>query len=149
MSSRSISILGESSPSSRKQHRPATGPSQCKHELAFDRHRNEWFTFVGLRGLGQRPDFYIVPRNLVVSLIFVSHRKWLNDPPSRPGGSRNDTTNRWVAPKDVGRYLEAWELLEEATDEVEIVAPDWYRQAVPGFPLMDEHPERARFSFAA
>jgi hypothetical protein len=39
--------------------------------------RNEWFILIALRGATARPDFFIVPRNVMAAYLHVGHRAWL------------------------------------------------------------------------
>jgi len=40
---------------------------------------NEWYALVGLRGIDERPDFFLLPRNHVAAYVYVTHRNWLSE----------------------------------------------------------------------
>lgn len=85
---------------------------------------NEWYVFVSLGDVGERPSYFIVPTNLVSVLIFVGHRVWLSEP-KRDGTSRKDSAIRAIKRSEVEAYEERWELLEEPADRAPIEVPDW------------------------
>ena len=69
-----------------------------------------YYVFVSLKGLGVRPDFYVVPSEVVADYVSSSHAEWLSKP-KKNGEARKDTSMRkFEDPK--GDYLEKWNLLE-------------------------------------
>ena len=69
----------------------------------------EFFAFVAFRGLGERPDFFIVPARVVARCTRWSHRQWLRAP-GISGQDHNDNSMRkWRDRR--ARYLERWDLL--------------------------------------
>jgi hypothetical protein len=82
--------------------------------------QNEWFVFTRLQGLGQRPIFYVMPRDVVAAYLFLSHRIWLTS--SKPDGMpRVGDTQRNVEFSIAAPYLERWDLMEKPAAN----APAW------------------------
>lgn len=54
----------------------------------------QWYVLVRLGGVGSRPDFYVVPALVIAALVYVDHRRWLEEPSSRTGEPRKDTAIR-------------------------------------------------------
>ncbi len=104
---------------------------------------NEWYALVRLRSAQERPDFFLVPRNVAATLIYVAHRWWLSQP-GRGGRQRNDSTMRVIEPHAVEQYREQWEWLAEATRDVVFEVGDWTREKAKLVGLQDGHPETAR-----
>jgi hypothetical protein len=94
---------------------------------AFTDAKNEWYALVALKGDLERPDFYLVPRNVVATILFVSHREWLSNP-GRGGRARRDNPIRGIYARDVSRYRERWDLLERSTTAVGFRIPAWFRE---------------------
>jgi hypothetical protein len=75
-------------------------------------HGNEWYVFVGLKDdETARPDFYVVPRNIVAGMIFASHREWLKGEGARR--TRRDGPMRQLRPADLKDYQDRWDLLKD------------------------------------
>lgn len=86
--------------------------------------RNEWFILVALRGPSTRPDFFVVPRNVVAAYVYVGHQAWLTAPakngkPHKPNSMRN------LEQRAAKYYQERWDLLERPSDLVPYWLPDW------------------------
>src|SRR5687767_3115551 len=54
---------------------------------------NQWYVFVSLRGLTERPRYFVVPTNVVAAFIYVDHRGWLRRP-GRGGATHRDSAVR-------------------------------------------------------
>jgi len=68
-----------------------------------------FYVFVKLRTELERPDYYIVPSNVVAHYISTTHREWLKGKKAN-GGQRKDSAMRIFSdPED--KYLEKWDLL--------------------------------------
>lgn len=73
------------------------------------RNDNLFYVFVNLKSPEERPDFYIVPSNVVADSIYNDHRKWL-ETPGQKGQPHKDNPVRQF--RDTERqFLERWELL--------------------------------------
>ena len=70
---------------------------------------NHFYVLVLLRGIGTRPDFYVVPSDVVAHYIRDSHRDWLAGTKT-DGSPRKDSSMRNFCDPD-GEYKEAWERL--------------------------------------
>ena len=81
---------------------------------------NEWYALVALGAVDERPDFFLVPRNVVATIIYVGHRKWLAEP-GRGGRERRDSSMRTIIQPQVSSYREAWDSLVVPTSEVPFV----------------------------
>jgi len=68
-----------------------------------------FYVFVKLRTELERPDYYIVPSNVVAHYISTNHREWLKGKKAN-GGQRKDTAMRKFSDPD-DKYLEKWDLL--------------------------------------
>ncbi len=70
---------------------------------------NHYYALVSLKELGERPDFYIVPSEVVATHVRESHANWLAGL-KRDGSSRKDSNMRkFIDP--LGEYLEAWDYI--------------------------------------
>jgi hypothetical protein len=58
-----------------------------------------------------RPEFYVVPRNVLSAYICVGHRAWLRAT-SKSGEPHQPNTMRDVEQRTVAYYKERWDLLD-------------------------------------
>jgi len=70
---------------------------------------NLFYAFVNLKMAQERPDFFIVPSQIVADHVRVGHARWLKELGKR-GQPHKDSTVRKFQDQD-GIYLEAWALL--------------------------------------
>jgi hypothetical protein len=70
---------------------------------------NLFYVFVNLKSNTSRPDYYIVPSQVVAEDVKKSHAEWLRTPGKRVK-QHSDTPMRMFR-DDTGEYLEKWELL--------------------------------------
>ena len=70
---------------------------------------NLFYIFVILKGLEERPDYFIVPSRVIAKYTREGHSKWLMTP-GKKGNMHNDTNLRMFFDKE-GKYLEKWDLL--------------------------------------
>lgn len=68
-----------------------------------------FYIFVLLKGDKERPDFYIVPSNVVANHTKFSHKAWLKQS-GKFGRVHNDSPMRKFSDKEK-KYLEKWDLL--------------------------------------
>ena len=67
---------------------------------------NHFYVFVALNSPGMRPDFYIVPSNVVAEHISTFHKQWLSGQ-KKDGSARKDSSMRVF--RDLKRiHKEAW-----------------------------------------
>jgi hypothetical protein len=71
---------------------------------------NLFYVFVSLKGLMDRPDYYIAPSKTVATYVKNSHAEWLRTL-EKNGQQRNDSSMRKFEDKS-GEYLERWDLLK-------------------------------------
>ncbi|MHA8064281.1 hypothetical protein [Aquirufa aurantiipilula] len=72
--------------------------------------KSMFYIFVGLKGLNQRPDYYIVPSIDLAKMVKKTHHDWLITP-GKNGEKHIDSDVRNF--KDYnGDYLERWDLLK-------------------------------------
>ncbi|MEW6518678.1 MAG: hypothetical protein AB1461_04630 [Thermodesulfobacteriota bacterium] len=91
--------------------RQGKGRDWVLSEKAEDYHSSELFyVFVNLRGLEERPEFFVVPSKTVAAFIKNDHKQWLATP-GRHGQKHNDTTMRRFH-DEAEKFLEAWGLLD-------------------------------------
>ena len=69
-----------------------------------------FYIFVNLKGLEERPEFFIVPSKTVAAFAKKNHKKWLLTL-GQKGQKHNDTTMRQFH-DEAEEYLERWDLLE-------------------------------------
>jgi len=94
--SRGIDIIASSGDASRSvtiQVKTSSGGSPKriltkKSESNFD--KNHFYVFVLLHGVGNRPDFYVVPSMIVADYISTTHKQWL-DTLQADGSKRKDS----------------------------------------------------------
>jgi hypothetical protein len=72
--------------------------------------KNLFYVFVILNGVGQLPEYYIVPSKTVSTFIKKSHKNWLSTP-GKKGQSHNDSPMRKFEDKSQ-KYLDRWDLLQ-------------------------------------
>lgn len=71
--------------------------------------RDHFYAFVILSPIGQRPEFYIVPSEVVASTVSTDHATWLKG--TKKDGSAHKDSNMRIFRDDVGQFKEAWNLL--------------------------------------
>lgn len=69
-----------------------------------------YYVFVNLIGLGQLPEYYIVPSGVVAKEVMEGHKAWLKKP-GKKGQAHNDSNMRMFGDEDQ-KYLNRWDLLE-------------------------------------
>jgi hypothetical protein len=109
---------------------------------------NEWIIFVALGQEGERPTFYLMPRNLVAGLIWVDHRRWLGKP-GKDGRPHKDTDRRNIRDWYIEAYRERWDLLQKPTGRVAPHLPDWWWDEKQHHGLPEGHPGVGRRPAAA
>jgi hypothetical protein len=85
--------------------------------------RDEWFVLINLLAPGDRPVFYVMPRNVVAAYVFITHRAWLRIP-ARNGTAHQDNDARNVERSVAAPYKERWDLMEEPADQAPMWLPD-------------------------
>ncbi len=69
-----------------------------------------YYVFVSLKGLQERPEYFIVPSEIVADRAKESHQLWLKTP-GKKGQAHNDSAMR-IFEDRVGEFLEKWDLLQ-------------------------------------
>ncbi len=69
-----------------------------------------FYVFVNLKGLTERPEYFIVPSKEVAAFIKNNHSEWLATP-GKKGQKHNDTQMRQFHDFE-DAYLERWDLLD-------------------------------------
>ncbi len=69
-----------------------------------------FYIFVSLKGLEERPEYFIVPSKIVATRINTEYTKWLITP-GKKGQKHNDNSIRNFSDK-TGEFLERWDLLK-------------------------------------
>jgi hypothetical protein len=100
---------------------------------------NEWYVFVGLAASGERPTFFVVPRNVVAGMIYAQNRHFLATP-SRSGTPHKAWSTRMVHKKDVEAYRERWDFLRLPTAEVPLLVDDDVLAVAEEYGLPEGHP---------
>ena len=81
-------------------------PLNKKSELL--KAKNLFYILVSLKGLTERPEYFIVPSEYIAERMKSGHAKWLAKL-GKKGQPHNDTNMRQFQDKN-GDYLEKWEL---------------------------------------
>ena len=82
-------------------------PLSAKAEKIYS--QSHFYVFVNFKGIQERPDYFIVPSEVVAQITRDSHQLWL-DTLGKQGQGHNDNTMRVFSDKE-GEYLEKWDLL--------------------------------------
>ena len=90
---------------------------------------NEWFVFVGLNEPTERPDYLVVPRNVVATLIYAVH-VYLTRTPKRGGGERAGAAHRALRRRDMEPYRDQFQLLMHSSRQAPWHIPDHQLEAV-------------------
>lgn len=81
----------------------------------------EWFVLVSLAEPDTRPDFYVVPRNVIAAFSWSGHQNWLTTF-AKNGSAHRDSSIRNIKKRDLEPYRERWDDLLRPPDEV----PYWF-----------------------
>ena len=81
--------------------------------------------FVALKDITERPDFFIVPRNVVACRLYSDYQDWIHSL-GRGGRQRNPTDTRDLAAEQIDGYRERWDLLDQPTTAAPFLAADWW-----------------------
>ena len=100
---------------------------------------NEWYVCVELSSSKARPDFYVVPRNVISAFVYVGHRTWLTGT-KRDGTARRDSDMRNCQFAEIASYKERWDLLHQPSAEVPYWLPNWFFHGVETHGLPAGHP---------
>jgi hypothetical protein len=90
-----------------KQIKGRKWPLSSKAEKTFS--KNHFYIFVNLNGLKERPDYFIVPSEVVAKQARESHQHWLKTL-GKKGQPHKDSPMRKFENNN-GEYLEKWELI--------------------------------------
>lgn len=71
--------------------------------------QNHFYIFVNIKGIQERPDYFVVPSEIVSKITRESHQLWL-DTPGKLGQAHSNSGVRVFSDK-AGEYLERWDLL--------------------------------------
>lgn len=102
---------------------------------------NEWYVLVSLAGAGERPTFYVIPRNHLSAFIFVGFRAWVAE---RPEKRNAKGTARAFKPREMEGYQEAWDLLDDPAAKAPWRVPAWIWDSVAEVGLPAGHPGLGR-----
>jgi hypothetical protein len=83
--------------------------------------QNQWYVFVRLQAKETRPNFYVVPHNIVAGATYAEHRWWLSEP-ALDGTPHKDNPRRVIGAQHVTGYEDRWDLLERPADEAPLLA---------------------------
>jgi hypothetical protein len=100
---------------------------------------NQWFVFVKLHGIGTRPSFFIVPRNVVAGAVYAQHKEHLSRP-GKSGKPHKDSTLRIIRARYIMGYEDRWDLLEAPTTDAPLLIDPYYSAFVETFGLPENHP---------
>lgn len=110
-----------------------------KGEIPSGKGAREWFVFAALGPPEARPEFFIVPRNVIAAFAWCSHQAWIKGR-RRDGQPRKDNNMRNISQPDLGAYGERWDDLLLAPDEVPYRLPVWFWNWVDDVGLPSGHP---------
>lgn len=112
---------------------------------------NEWYVCIELASAGLRPDFYVLPRNVIAAFVSVGHRAWLAGK-KRDGSARKDSSMRTCTFHEIAAYKERWDLLHHPASTIPYWVPDWFFDQARTHKLPAGHPSPIRdetFTFEA
>lgn len=101
--------------------------------------QDEWFVLTTLRAPDARPEFYVVPRDVIAAYIHIGHRAWLKGV-ARDGTPHRDSRMRSAERGMLQGYRERWDLLDEPASEAPYLLPAWVFAWEPHVGLPDGHP---------
>jgi hypothetical protein len=106
---------------------------------------NEWFVFVGLKEPGERPDYFVVPRNVVAVLIYSYHVHLMRTL-KKGGVERVGAAHRRLRRQDLEPYRDQFQLLLDSSGQAPWRVPDRLLEAVAavGGPPDTGLPQRLR-----
>ncbi len=89
-------------------------PLSAESEKPSAKGEREWFVLVALdeHDPSQRPTFYVVPRNIIATFVYVGTRH------RRPDVEPGPRAMRPIKPTDFARFREAWDSLDQDPDAV-------------------------------
>ncbi len=103
----------------------------AKNEKPSQTWADQWYVLVSLGDLQARARFFVVPTNVISTVLYVGHRAWLAGT-KRDGTARKDTSMRAIRSDQIAAYEDAWELLlepaAEAPEHLEPWVYDWVQQ---------------------
>jgi hypothetical protein len=115
----------------------------AKGEIPSKPGQSEWFIFIALSTAEQRPEFFIVPRNVIAAYVWCNHQDWIKKP-ARDGKPHQENSMRNVAQQYVSEYEERWDDLLKPPDSIPYLLPDWFWGWVDDFGVPDGHPGATR-----
>jgi hypothetical protein len=101
--------------------------------------RDEWFVLLNLYDPTDRPDFYVIPRNVASAYVYLDHRVWLRGE-KKDGTRRMDNSMRKVELEIAAPYRERWDLLECSAETAPCWLPDPVSQWMSQVGLPEGHP---------
>ena len=131
--------------STKKDIDPKDGHRIPLHDEIPAQADNEWFVFVGLKEPGERPDYFVVPRNVVTVLIY-NEPVYLANTPKKRGGIRAGAAHRGIRRRDLEPYRDQFQLLPHSSSQAPWHIPDHLLEAVAavGGPPGVDLPQRFR-----
>lgn len=110
-----------------------------KGEIPSKPGQAEWFVFVALSSPDTRPDYYVVPRNVIAAYAWCNHQVWIKEP-AKDGKPHQDNSMRNIAQEYLVGYKERWDDLLQPPDSVPYILPDWFWRWVQKVGLPAGHP---------
>ena len=101
--------------------------------------RDEWFVLTTLREPDARPEFYVVPRNVIAAYLHIGHRAWLMGA-AKNGSARRDNPMRNAELKMLQGYRERWDLMDAPASDAPYLLPAWVFAWAPHTGLPEGHP---------
>lgn len=96
---------------------------------------DEWYVFVVLREPGQRPNFYVVPRNVVAGYLYSRYQDWKDRPERRSPGK--EVSTRDVDATHLGGFEDNWALMQRPATEAPLLVDDWLLEIAARHPRPD------------
>jgi hypothetical protein len=114
-----------------------------KGEIPSKPGQSEWFIFVGMSSPDTRPEFFIVPRNVIAAFAWCSHQVWIKGT-SRDGKPHKDNSMRNISQGDLTEYKERWDDLLRPPDDIPYWLPEWFWGWVEKVGVQPGHPGATR-----
>ncbi len=93
-----------------------------KGEVVSPKDAREWFVFVSLPTADVRPEFFVIPRNVIAAFAWCGYQTWIRGE-SRSGRPHQANSMRNLRQRDLAAYRERWDDLLEPPDTI----PYWFR----------------------
>jgi hypothetical protein len=90
----------------------------------------EWYAFVRLGPVPDRPRTWVVPRDHVAAATWIAHMGWLTDPTAKPEARNAGVESARLGLNDFARYEDRWDLLNSSAFDAPVMLDEWMLDAI-------------------